>query len=91
MELWKLPAWKIAEEVRRGNLSASQVVESHIRRMESLEPSLNAMITPMPEEARRRALAVDEALSKGTDLPLAGVPVAVKDLLCTKGIRTTCG
>ncbi|HXO92353.1 MAG TPA: amidase family protein, partial [Stellaceae bacterium] len=52
---------------------------------------LNAYITPTPERALAMADAADERLARGEALPLDGIPIAVKDLFCTKGILTTAG
>jgi len=76
--------------VRSGEVSAVEVTEPHLERIEALDGRIRAFLHRMDDEARRDAAAIDAARSRGEDLPpLAGVPVAVKDLLCTRGVPTT--
>jgi aspartyl-tRNA(Asn)/glutamyl-tRNA(Gln) amidotransferase subunit A len=91
-ELWQLDAVALAGAVAGGEASAREVVDAHLARIASLEPEIHAFITPTPELARAQADAVDAARAAGTKLgPLAGVPVALKDVMCTDGVRTTAG
>src|SRR5579875_2422726 len=85
------PAAEIARAVRTGQLRAVSVVERHLAAIAELDPELHAFVTVLADEALRDAAAVDEAVAAGRDPgPLAGVPVAVKDNLCTRGVPTTC-
>ncbi len=81
---------EIRDAVAAGRLSASEVCRAALDRLARLEPSLNAFITVCAERALARAAAIDRqaALRK---LPLAGVPVAVKDNIVTAGTATTAG
>lgn len=90
-ELCDLTAHEVVDLLRRREVSASEVLESVLRRISEVEPMVRAYITVTEEVARRQAAEVDWALSTGEELPpLAGVPIAIKDIICTKGIRTTC-
>ena len=81
----------IAAAVRGGTLSARKVVEEALAAIAAREPELHAFNHVMAEEARAAADAVDHKVAMGDDPgPLAGVPVALKDNLCTRGIPTTC-
>jgi Asp-tRNA(Asn)/Glu-tRNA(Gln) amidotransferase A subunit family amidase len=87
-----MSATSLADRIRRGSLSAVDVVEAYIERAEQRNPSLNAIVTPCFEEARRQAAEVDRAVAAGRPVgPLAGVPFTAKDVLATAGIRTTSG
>ncbi len=78
--------------VKSGELSPVEVVDAVLERMDRLEPTLHAFCTPTPELARERAKRVEKEVSDGGDPgPLAGVPVGIKDLVATKGIRTVMG
>jgi aspartyl-tRNA(Asn)/glutamyl-tRNA(Gln) amidotransferase subunit A len=89
-ELASLDAVTIAREVRAGRLSASEVTETALECMATLEPTLHAFCTPTPEVARAAARRVDAEVRAGRDPgALAGVPVGIKDLVSTAGIRTT--
>ena len=86
-----MSALGIAAAVRSGERSAVEVVEEYLDRIETLDAELNAFNLVMADEARRVAAAVDERIAAGDDPgPLAGVPVALKDNMCTRGIATTC-
>ena len=77
-----------AAAVRAGEVSARELVETCLSAIERLDAELNAFVTLVPE----RALAEADAMSAGDSRPLAGVPVAIKDILAlTEGIRTTFG
>ncbi|GAB4460013.1 MAG: Asp-tRNA(Asn)/Glu-tRNA(Gln) amidotransferase subunit GatA [Armatimonadaceae bacterium] len=90
-EIWELGAAEIAAKVRGKEVSAREVMDAFLDRVEVVEPQVNAFITVTREEARRMADAVDAKLAAGEDAgPLAGVPVALKDNLSTRGIETTC-
>ena len=82
----------LAAAVRAGERSARQSVEDALTAAEAHNGELNVFLEVLADEARAQADAVDAAVAAGRDPgPLAGVPVALKDNLCTRGIPTTCG
>jgi aspartyl-tRNA(Asn)/glutamyl-tRNA(Gln) amidotransferase subunit A len=84
-------ARSVAAAVRSGERSARSVVEEHLGAIAAREPELHAFNLVMNDEAIAAADAIDAAVARGEDPgPLAGVPVALKDNLCTRGIPTTC-
>jgi aspartyl-tRNA(Asn)/glutamyl-tRNA(Gln) amidotransferase subunit A len=84
-------ALDIATQVRAGERSARSVVEEHLRAIDEREADIHAFNLVLRDEALAAADAVDAAVARGDDPgPLAGVPVALKDNLCTRGIPTTC-
>ena len=91
-ELCTMDAVTMAAEIRARRLSPVEVTQAVLERMERLEPTLHAYCTPTPELAMETARRVEAAIADGQQVgPLAGVPVAVKDLICTRGIRTVSG
>jgi aspartyl-tRNA(Asn)/glutamyl-tRNA(Gln) amidotransferase subunit A len=91
-EICRLDAMTLAARVRAKSLSASEVTEAVLARMEVLEPQLHAFCTPTPALARAAARAVDARIAAGLEPGLlAGVPVGIKDLVATAGIRTAMG
>ncbi len=82
----------IATSYRQKKLSSVELVETLLGRIEQLNPSLNAFITVTAEAARREAERAEAELFGGLDRgPMHGIPVALKDLVTTSGVRTTCG
>ncbi len=78
--------------IARKELSAVEVMTATLSRMEALEPTLNAFVTPMPDQAMEDARAADRLLAEGgAPGPLHGVPISVKDLINVGGVRTTFG
>src|SRR2546427_5650025 len=88
-----LPATELAALIRRKKVSPVEVVDAILARVERLNPKLNAFVTLTDEAARREAKAAERALVKRSAKlgPLHGVPFSVKDLVVTKGVRTTFG
>ena len=91
-ELCWLSATELARRIRERELSAVEVMEAHLARIERINPRVNAIVTLVPERALAGARAADESLARGEVTgPLHGLPIAHKDLVATKGIRTTLG
>jgi amidase len=88
---WKTAA-ELAESFRRREVSPVEAVEAAIARMDAVQPQLNIMVTPTRESARAAAKDAEARFRAGDQLPpLFGVPVTVKDLVETAGVRTTYG
>jgi len=92
-ELCWLSATDLAALIRRKKVSPVEVVDAVLDRIERVNPQLNAYVTVTGDEARRHARAAERALGRrsATPGPLHGVPFSVKDLVITKGVRTTFG
>lgn len=92
MELNQLTAHEIHGLFKSGEVTSKEVTEAVIRHIEEMEPKINAYITRTFDMALAQARRVDGKIAKGEEIhPLEGIPVAIKDNMCTKGVRTTCG
>jgi amidase len=90
--LHRLPARELARLVREKRASAVEILDAHLGAIGRANAAVNAFVTLAPEQAREAARAVDAAVARGDSLPaLAGVPVGIKDISPTAGIRTTWG
>ncbi|HZP91136.1 MAG TPA: Asp-tRNA(Asn)/Glu-tRNA(Gln) amidotransferase subunit GatA [Actinomycetota bacterium] len=89
-ELCDLTASELRSRLVDGEVSPAEIVESCLRRIEAVEDRVRAFLTPTPDVARERAAAV-AGLARTEESPVAGIPIALKDVLTTRGIRTTCG
>ena len=86
------PAYEFAEMIRAKKLSPVELMNTILERIEELNPKLNAYLTVAADEAIEQAKTAEEAVTSGGKLgPLHGVPISIKDLLPTKGMRTTMG
>ncbi len=91
-ELLFLPAVAAAALIRRKKLSPVEYMDAVLVAVDRLQPTLNCFITVTAEDARRGAKAAEQAVMSSEPLgPLHGIPVSVKDLIPTKGVRTTFG
>lgn len=91
MDIISLSAIELKEKLKNKEISAREIVTAHLDRIKEKEAEINAFITITEEEALKAADKIDEKIKNGEELGLlAGLPVAIKDNISTKGIRTTC-
>jgi aspartyl-tRNA(Asn)/glutamyl-tRNA(Gln) amidotransferase subunit A len=91
-EICRMDAVTLARQIRAKQLSPVEVTEAALARMDKLEPTLHAFCTPTPDVARETAKRIEADIMAGRPVgPLAGVPIGIKDLVLTKGIKTTSG
>jgi aspartyl-tRNA(Asn)/glutamyl-tRNA(Gln) amidotransferase subunit A len=92
MRLYELGVREIAEGVRKKNFSALEVFDECLGRAMVCENTVSALITMTADSGREQAGKIDERIARGeAPGPLGGVPVILKDNMCTRGIRTTAG
>jgi aspartyl-tRNA(Asn)/glutamyl-tRNA(Gln) amidotransferase subunit A len=92
MELCDQSASELCGLLRKRDITSREITESVFRRIEEKEKTINAFITITRETALKQADQADKRFRAGGNIPfLNGIPIAVKDILCTQGIKTTCG
>jgi len=91
-ELCFKSAAELARLIQKRELTAAEVLAAHLRQIERVNPKVNAICTLVADQAREEAERADAALRRNEPVgPLHGLPIAIKDLVATKGIRTTYG
>lgn len=91
-ELWQLSATELAKRVRQRDVSAREVADAVLDRLDAVNPAINAVVEHRPDDVRQQADEVDRAIARGDDPgPLAGVPVTVKINVDQAGFATTNG
>jgi aspartyl-tRNA(Asn)/glutamyl-tRNA(Gln) amidotransferase subunit A len=91
MELQTLTIHKLTELLHRREISAVALLRTVLDRIDRVEKKVGAFISLAPEQALQQAEDADRLLQAGQGGALCGIPVSIKDVLCTKGVRTTCG
>ena len=75
----------------RKEISSEEATRAFLERIEKVDPKVRAYISVTEETALSQARRADRAISRGEARPLTGIPLGIKDVICTRGIRTTCG
>ncbi len=91
MALHQLTIHELQEMLAKGEISATEVTVGVLDRIEKVEDAVNAYISFDSAGALKQAEEAEKKLKEGTAGPLCGIPVSIKDVLCTEGMRTTCG
>jgi amidase len=91
-ELWRMSALELADAIRSKRASSEEVVDAHLRRIDAVNPAINAVTVVLGEQALDAARKADEAVARGDDLlPLHGVPFTIKENIDVMGTATTQG
>jgi aspartyl-tRNA(Asn)/glutamyl-tRNA(Gln) amidotransferase subunit A len=91
MEIFDLTIHELQAKLQAKELSSVEATRALLARIEAVDQKVNAYITVTPEQALAEAEAADKRIAAGDVAPLTGIPVGLKDIFVTKGIRTTCG
>jgi aspartyl-tRNA(Asn)/glutamyl-tRNA(Gln) amidotransferase subunit A len=91
MDTTKLTITELQRLLHRRELSAADLLSEHLERIDNVDDHVKAFLRLTPALATEQAAAADSALKSGDAGPLAGIPLAVKDVLCVRGIETTAG
>lgn len=89
-ELWQLSVAEAASRLARREISSVELTDACLERIAAVDGRLSAYITVTADAARAQAAAADRRIAAGNAAPLTGIPMQVKDLLCTNGVPTTC-
>ena len=90
MNLYELTLHDARDLLDKKEISARDLTRAVLDRIETVDGHVGAYITVAKESALAQADAADRIIAEGDASPLAGIPLAVKDVLCTQGVRTTC-
>lgn len=89
MEIYELTVHELMDKLEKKELTSTQITESYLKRIEEKEKDVQAFVTITADEALKQAKEIDGNPSERTG-KLAGIPIGIKDNMCTKGIKTTC-
>lgn len=89
-ELWQLSVAEASSRLARREISSAELTDACLGRIAAVDGRLSAYITVTADAARAQAAAADRRIAAGNAAPLTGIPMQVKDLLCTNGVPTTC-
>ena len=91
MSLNELTIHELQEKLKKKEVTSTEIVTDVFKRIDAVEERVRSFTTMMKEYAFEEAKKADGEISKGNIKPLTGIPIALKDIQCTKGVRTTCG
>ncbi len=91
MEIYELTAHELIEKLNKKEITSTQITESYLKRIEEKEKDVQAFVTVTDKNALEQAKEIDEKIANGEQIGnLAGIPIGIKDNICTKGVKTTC-
>jgi len=92
MDLTSLSALELGKKIKNKEISVVEATKAQLEKVKEKDKEYNCYITILEEEALTRAKEVQQFIDEGKiDSPIAGVPMVIKDNICTKGVKTTCG
>ncbi|HLA48730.1 MAG: aspartyl/glutamyl-tRNA amidotransferase subunit A [Nitrospinae bacterium RIFCSPLOWO2_02_FULL_39_110] len=91
MELYKLTIHELKEKLKKQEISAKELTLDFFKRIERVDKDVHSFITITKNDALKQAEEAEKRIINGDNLPLLGIPLAIKDLICIKGVRNTCG
>ena len=91
MELYELTVHELIEKLEKNEITSQDIINSYSNRIKEKEKDVQAFITPLTDEAAKKAEEIDKKIEAGEEAELAGIPIGIKDNMCTKGVKTTCG
>lgn len=91
MELYELTVHELMDKLNKNEITSEDITKSYVSRINEKEDDIEAFVTVLSEDAENKAKEIDQKIEKGEITnKLAGIPIGIKDNICTKGIKTTC-